>query len=251
MRTRTAARTRTGAAALALALLATPLLSGCSALGIGGDSGDGAGVEAPTAAGGATEAALEVDSQFTDDGTFQSHLSIDGADGLDFVYTLYPTKATPRTNEWYPKGSKYFTFTFQAYDLSRKIRDPFATKREVYLDTIKVTSKTITDGSATKRPFKLKADAQKITWDPEPLTLDDYGMLITNPKGSFELRNNEIGDMADDTVGLELTFISKVWIETKAGSEDFVKRTVKQVVPIAIFASDTPTEAQKIPVDAS
>ncbi len=57
------------------------------------------------------------DSQFTRDGTFQSHVVLPEAPDLDFVYTIYPTKSTPRTNEWYPKGGKFFSFTFQAYDL--------------------------------------------------------------------------------------------------------------------------------------
>ena len=75
------------------------------------------------------------DSQFTRDGTFQSHVDIDG---VDFVYTLYPTKSTPRTNEWYPKGQKFFSFTFQAYDLDRDLRDRFKTTRRVFLDRIEV-----------------------------------------------------------------------------------------------------------------
>ena len=49
---------------------------------------------------------------------------------IDYVYTLYPTKSTPRTNEWYPKGAKYFSFTFQAYDLDRELRDPFWAGRD-------------------------------------------------------------------------------------------------------------------------
>ena len=54
--------------------------------------------------------------------------------------------------------------------------------------------------------------AKKATFDPEPVSTK-YGMLITSPKGAFELRNQEIGEMADDTVGLVLTFAATVWIE--------------------------------------
>lgn len=227
-------------------LVAVVGLAGCS-LG-GSDDPAPAPSETPTSA---VTDDLKVDSQFTDDGTFQSHLSVKGVKGLDFVYTMYPTKATPRTNEWYPKGTKYFSFTFQAYDLSRKLRDPFVTKRMVYLDSMKVTSATITaDGSKTQHPYRLDVTAKDATFDPQPLTTR-YGMLITSPKGAFELRNNRIGKMSSDTRGVELTFKAVVHVQTKVGSTSYVKRTVRQVVPIAIFESDKATVAADIPVDAN
>jgi hypothetical protein len=228
------------------AVLLTGGLSSCALLE-GGDPSTPE-PEAPTSA---SVSDLEVDSQFTRDGTFQSHIEVRGARDVDFVYTLYPTKATPRTNEWYPRGKKYFTWTFQAYDLARDLRDPFETKREVYLDRVRVTSRTITaDGGRTQRPYRLDAEARDITFDPEPQATR-YGMLITSPKGSFELRNQSIGTVSDDTRGVELRFSAVVHVETRAGSGDFVERTVTQVVPIAIFASDERTEAAPIPVDAS
>lgn len=226
-------------------LVSVLALAGCTFGGSGGSEP----TSAPTPTSAATD--LSVDSQFTDDGTFQSHLSVRDAKGMDFVYTLYPTKATPRTNEWYPKGNKYFSFTFQAYDLTRKLRDPFATKRRVYLDTVKVTSATVTaDGGKTQHPYKLDVTAADATFDPQPLTTR-YGMLITSPKGAFELRNNKIGSMSTDTRGVSLTFKAVVYVQTKVGSTSFVKRTVKQLVPISIFESDTPTTATKIPVNAN
>lgn len=131
-------------AALALSMGISTGLTSCSLLDRGFD---------PVAAPGAGPTAALYDSQFTRDGTFQSHIPVDGVKGIDFVYTLYPTKSTPRTNEWYQRGAKFFSFTFQAYDLSQQLRDPFATKRKVYLDRIKVTARTITsDGGKTQRP---------------------------------------------------------------------------------------------------
>lgn len=240
---RPARRLRTLAASLALVLVGS--LSGCSLVDKIGGGGDPVEAENPTAA--ATEAAY--DSQFTRDGTFQSHVDIDG---MDFVYTLWPTKSTPRTNEWYPKGNKFFSFTFQVYDLDRKLRDPFRTKRKAYLGNIKVTSRTITsDGGRTQRPYRLDAEAAAITFDPEAVTHPVHGMLITSPKGSFELRNQKIGPMSDDTRGLELTFVADVHYETAPGSGQFVAKKVKQTVPIAIFESDTPTQVAKIPVNAN
>ncbi len=42
-----------------------------------------------------------------------------------------------------------------------------------------------------------------------------------------------------------------MWIQERAGSNKYYKRTIKQTVPIAIFPSDQPTEAQSIPVNAN
>lgn len=234
---------RTLVAAVAFALAAS--LTGCSA--IDGLTGGDDPTEAPSDTPAATPAVY--DSQFTRDGTFQSHVDVDG---LDFVFNMYPTKATPRTNEWFPLGNKFFSFTFTAYDLDRKLRDPFATKRKVYLDTIEVTSRTVlADGSkGDERPYRLDADAKTITFDPEPVATK-YGMLITSPKGAFELRNQKIEEMALDTFGVDLTFKATVWIQRSAGaSTQYDKQVIKQTVPIAIFSSDKPTEVTKIPIDA-
>lgn len=241
---RTSLRRSAVAVAATGALMLTGL-TGCSAI-------DGlTGNDDPSAAPSATPTASETpyDSQFTRDGTFQSHINIDN---LDFVYTLYPTKSTPRTNEWYPKGKKYFSFTFQAYDLDRDLRDPFRTKRKVYLDRIRVTSQVMTyDGSTSgEEPYSLDAVAKNVTFDPEPLSTK-YGMLITSPKGAFELRNQAIRPTSMETKGLDLFFTATVWMERRAGTGSFVKKKVSQKVPIAIFESDQPTQAQSIPVDAN
>lgn len=238
---RTPARRRTAAALVALAAL---LLSGCSAISdlTSDDDPDGTASASPSAS------PTPYESQFTRDGTFQSHINIDN---LDYVYTLYPTKSTPRTNEWYPKGEKFFSFTFQAYDLDRELRDPFKTKRRVWLDRIKVTSEVVlTDGTSTERPYELDAIAKNVTFDPEPLS-SKRGMLITSPKGAFELRDQAIQPTSDDTRGIDLIFAATIWAETKAGSDRYTKKVIKQRVPIAIFASDEPTEAQSIPVNAN
>ncbi len=228
-------------ASLALVLGA---LTGCSAI----DSLTGS--DDPSASPSASPTASETpyDSQFTRDGTFQSHVDVNG---MDFVYTLYPTKSTPRTNEWFPKGNKYFSFTFQAYDLDRKLRAPFATKRMVYLEHMTVTSETQRTGDGkSQSPYELDVVAKEATFDPEPQTTR-YGMLITSPKGAFELRNQKIGPMAMDTIGLDLIFTATVWIEEKAGSNDFYKRKIKQRVPIAIFPSKKPTDVASIPINAN
>ena len=223
---------------LALALA----LSGCSVFQ--GDDDKEPGGATPSSA---TTTGDLVNSQFTRDGTFQSHIDVNG---VDFVYTLYPTKSTPRTNEWYPKGNKYFSFTFQAYDLDQELRDPFKTKRRVFLDRIEVESATTSASGTVERPYTLNEKASKITFDPEPQG-GKYGMLITSPKGAFELRNQPIGDLAADTTGVTLTFRAEVRIQRSPGSSSYERETIRQEVPIAIFASDTPTQAAEIPVDAN
>lgn len=229
--------------ALALALGTSLLLGGCGLLG---DSGP-----EPTPAPSSAAAERVYDSQFTRDGTFQSHIAVKGAPDIDFVYTLYPTKSTPRTNEWYPRGKKYFSFTFQGYDLAQGLRDPFRTKRKIYLQRIEVTSRTITSGGGkTERPYELDAIAKDVTFDPEPLSTR-YGMLITSPKGAFELRNQAIAGTSLDTRGIDLMFTATVWIETRAGSGSFIQREVEQTVPIAIFESEEKTQAAKIPINAN
>lgn len=231
--------------ALASLVAAPALLSGCSIVGIGTNDDPSS---SPTTAVPSAKATPYYDSQFTRDGTFQSHIKIDG---VDFVYTLYPTKSTPRTNEWYPRGNKFFSFTFQAYDLNRAIRAPFATKRKIYLSDIAVTSRTKTvDGGRTQHPYKLSAIAKNVTFDPEPLTTQ-YGMIITSPKGAFELRNQKIRPTSMDTRGIDLKFTATVHIQRAPGSASFYERKVRQSVPVAIFASKKPTEVAKIPVDAN
>ncbi|ABL82998.1 MULTISPECIES: hypothetical protein [unclassified Nocardioides] len=236
-------RSRLFPAVAALATVAV-LLSGCSVI----DGLTGSDDASATASASPTATETPYDSQFTRDGTFQSHIDVNG---LDFVYTLYPTKSTPRTNEWYPKGNKFFSFTFQAYDLDRSLRDRFATKRKVYLEHITVTSETkTTDGGRVQHPYQLDVIAKDVTFDPEPLTTR-YGMIITSPKGAFELRNQKIRGTSPDTRGIDLLFTATVWIQETPGSTRFYKKVIRQKVPIAIFESDQPTEAQPIPVDAN
>ena len=227
----------------ALALLLTVVLSGCSLL-----EGDNEPEADATTSPSAEETEEAYASQFTRDGTFQSHIDIDG---VDFVYTLYPTKSTPRTNEWYPLGNKFFTVTLQAYDLDRALRDPFSTKRLVYLDRIRATSVTKTsEGRGNERPYRLNAEARRVTFDPEP-DATRYGMLITSPKGSLELRNQRIRPMSLDTRSVDLKFTATVWIQESPGSKRFYKRQIRQTVPIAIFESDEPTSVASIPINAN
>lgn len=196
------------------------------------------------------ETAEEVpfNSEFSRDGTYQSHQIING---IDFVYTLWAAKTTPRMQQWYAAGDKYFSFTFQAYDTRQRLRDPFRTKRRVWLDRIRVTSITSTESGAAESPYRLNEYAADITFDPEARQLRPYGMLVTSPKGAFELRNQVIKTMAEDTEGITLSFTATVHVQDGAGSRNYSKRVIRQEVPIAIFESDEPTVPQPVPYNAS
>src|SRR5690606_1524771 len=109
MTTTTTRRTR---AALALAAALSVLLSGCG-LSVDVSAADQEATPVATPSKNPTP----YPTQFTNDGTFQSHTRVRN---LDFVYTLWPTKATQETNLWFPRGNKHFSFSLSAYDLNRK-----------------------------------------------------------------------------------------------------------------------------------
>ncbi|MFT4300100.1 MAG: hypothetical protein QM597_10745 [Aeromicrobium sp.] len=179
-------------------------------------------------------------SMFTDNGTFMSRTTIDG---IDFVLTLYPTDATPYTHEWYPKGDKFFTMSMTAYDTERGERDPYATKRMVYFDRLTVTSIAVdADGDTVGlEPYRLDEQPARITFDPEPLADPQYGLLITSPKGAFELRDQVIGDLDPSVRMVTLQFRADVWAQNTAGSSDMNRHTIDVEIPMVIFDSDEET----------
>ncbi|MBM9461434.1 hypothetical protein JK386_16140 [Nocardioides sp. zg-536] len=193
-------------------------------------------------------APVKFNSEFSRDGTFQSHIEMDG---VDFVFTIWSAKTTPRMQEWYAKGDKYFSFTFQAYDTRQRLRDPFRTKRRVWLERVQISSQTTTKSGGSESPYNIDEYAPDITFDPEARTRKGKGMLITSPKGAFELRNQAIKDMADDTEGITLTFRATVHIQEQARSKKYTAREVTQVLPIAIFESEFATRPQPVPYNAT
>jgi len=232
-------------AAAALSAALVTVLGACTS-----PPSDGSGEGSTTAPVIPSATAVPFNSEFSRDGTFQSHAKIDD---IDFVFTIWAAKATPRMQQWHAKGDKYFSFTFQGYDTLRRLRDPFRTKRRVWLDRIRITSETTTTSGAVEAPYGLDAWAPDITFDPEARTHGKLGMLITSPKGAFELRNQRLGDLADDTQGVTLTFTATVHIQESAGAKRFVEQQITQVIPIAMFPSSDgePTRPQPVPYNAS
>ena len=102
------------------------------------------------------------------------------------------------------------------------------------------------DQGASQRPYKLNARAEDVTFDPEPLAARQ-GMLITSPKGALELRNQRIKGVHAEHRRLDLELATVVFVETSAGSGRFDRTVIRETVPIALFASTTPTVSEKIP----
>ena len=225
---------------LVVALLVVLTLSACSPLTDARDD-----LPAPTSP---VVAPMPFNSEFSRDGTYQSHIRIDD---IDFVFTIWAAKATPRMAEWYPKGDKYFSFTFQGYDTRREMRDPFSTKRLVWLERVQVTSRTTTGSGTTESPYTLDEWAPDVTFDPQARTAGRRGMLITSPKGAFELRNQVLKDMADDTQGVTLDFRAVVHVQQRRGSNRYAQHEVTLQIPVAIFASEYATRPQPVPFNAS
>lgn len=196
---------------------------------------------APTASG--------IPSVFSEQGSVQLHQAING---IDYVLTLWPTRATPNPSKWYPKGKKYFNLTFTSYDEGTKLRAKFSKKRKVYLSRVQISSTTVgandTDSSTT--PYWLDTEARKVTLDPDAVHTS-RGMRITSPKGSFEIRNQAIGSLNTGATGVKLKFVAYVSAQSSAGSKHYDKEVIKQTIPIAITPSTERTKAKSIPFDAN
>ena len=219
-------------------------LTGCSAIDRLTSSDD------PSASSSASPSATPTpyESQFTRDGTFQSHIDVNG---MDFVYTLYPTKSTPRTNEWFPKGPKFFSFTFQAYDLDQKLRDPFATKRKVWLERIQVTSTVkLIGGAPTRGPYSLDAIAKNVTFDPEPLTSEvRHAHHLTEGR----LRASQPEDQADRrwTPRASTCTSPRRCGSRSARVDEYYKKTIKQTRPDRDLPEQRADPGESIPVNAN
>ena len=227
------AQVRVARVALVLGLALTA--AACSS---GSPSGEPTPV--PTQAVTETGADEPTGSMFTDNGTFTSSTTIDG---IEYVLTIYPTAVTPFTHQWYPGGDKLFTMSMTAYDTDRAERDPFASKRVVFLDRVSVSSVATGESGNTvgTEPYRLDEQAARVTLDPEPLADPAYGMVITSPKGAFELRDQVIGTLDAKVREVTLSFRATVWAQNAAGSAQLNRQDISTEVPIVIFPSTKDT----------
>lgn len=83
-------------------------------------------------------------------------------------------------------------------------------------------------------PFVLDTDPTLVTLDPEALR-SDSGLLITSPKGGFQLESNQIGQLSADTYGVILDFAMTISSESVAGTGGYSTHVVHLPVPVAIF----------------
>jgi uncharacterized protein YceK len=251
-RTRIALRTLSIGAAVA----ATVALSGCSTImplfGIQPTPGAASGVDSTTTDVGASanDASLQFASVFTDMGSV--HPTIDLAPNLQLKLDVWTEQ---KTHDWTPLADKRFSFVIGVYDNNVPAEATFDQKRRVYMSNITVTAKTSTASGTVETPYVLNTDPLKVTLDPEALRSDQgLGLLITSPKGGFQLESQQIGVVAADTQGLMLDFALQVSYETSPGSNAYTTQVVHQYVPVAIFAHTTSTSTPTptptpIPID--
>ena len=102
------------------------------------------------------------------------------------------------------------------------------------MSNIAVTATTSTTSGASVSPFVLDTDPLLVTLDPEALR-SDKGLLITSPKGGFQLESNSIGALSPDTYGVLLDFAMTVSVEGAAGGGQYTTQVVHVPVPVAIF----------------
>jgi hypothetical protein len=172
---------------------------------------------------------LVFDSVFTDMGSVHPTVSIGPA--LDLELDMWTEQ---KTHEWSTDGEKLFSFVISVYDRAVPAEAPFDTKRHVYMSNIAVTATTSTTSGASVSPFVLNTDPVLVTLDPEALR-SEHGLLITSPKGGFQLESNQIGALSPDTYGVLLDFAMTVSTEAVAGGGAFSTQVVHVPVPVAIF----------------
>jgi hypothetical protein len=218
-------------------------LSGCSTiLPLFGIQSTPPAHETASSSSQAADAALQFASVFTDMGSV--HPAVDLADQLQLRLDVWTEQ---KTHDWTPDADKRFSFVIGVYDDRVPAEAPFDQKRRVYMSNISVTAQTSAASGAVEAPYVLNTDPLKVTLDPEALRSEQgLGLLITSPKGGFQLESQQIGVLAADTEGLMLDFAMQVSFETSPLSNTYTTQIVHQYVPVAIFsplppATPTPT----------
>lgn len=175
---------------------------------------------------------LQFASVFTDMGSV--HPTVDIADQLQLKLDVWTEQ---KTHDWTPLADKRFSFVIGVYDNRVPAEATFDQKRRVYMSNLTVTAKTSTASGMVEVPYTLNTDPLKVTLDPEALRSDQgLGLLITSPKGGFQLESQQIGVLADDTQGVMLDFAMQVSFETSPLSNTYTTQIVHQYIPVAIFS---------------
>lgn len=227
-------------------LLAVIVIGGMAAVSTGCSTFGGILGAAPGAANAAATPAptptpstsLAFDSVFTDFGSVHPVVPI--GDNLELQLDMWTEQ---KTHEWYTTANKKFSFVISVFDRAVPADAPFAQKRPVYMSNVTVTATTSTTGGSSATPFVLNLDPVTTTLDPEALR-SDAGLLITSPKGGFQLESNTIGVLTDDTYGLVLDFSMTITVDAiggVGGSAAGTRSVVHQPIRVAIFRPPAPT----------
>lgn len=221
--TRRFARASRTSAVSVLTLSLALSLTGCAGLS------SVIGIDPVTATTAPDDGTLVFNSEFTDMGSI--HPKIVLADQLELELDMWTEQ---KTREWYPDSDKRFSFVISVYDRSVSPDASFESKRHVYMSNIAVTSTVESATGGTSSAYSLNADPVMLTLDPEALQ-SDQGLLITSPKGGFQLESERIGSVPADTTGITLDFAMTISSESVAGSGSYSSETVHQLIPVAIF----------------
>ena len=176
-----------------------------------------------------TATPLVYDSVFSDMGSI--HPKVKLANKLELELDMWTEQ---KTHEWYPDSEKLFSMVISVFDTNVSESASFAKKRKVYMSNLTVTATTTTTSGLVENPFVMNVNPVKVTLDPEALR-SMKGLLITSPKGGFQLQSNKIGSLAADTTGLVLDFAMTVSTQAAGGSKNYTTQVIHQMVPVAIF----------------
>jgi len=176
-----------------------------------------------------TATPLVYDSVFSDMGSI--HPKVKLANKLELELDMWTEQ---KTHEWYPDSEKLFSMVISVFDTNVSESASFAKKRKVYMSNLTVTATTTTTSGLVENPFVMNVNPVKVTLDPEALR-SMKGLLITSPKGGFQLQSNKIGSLAADTTGLVLDFAMTVSTQASGGSKNYTTQVIHQMVPVAIF----------------
>jgi hypothetical protein len=153
-----------------------------------------------------------------------------------------------KTHEWTANSEKLFSLVIDALDTTVPAEAAFALKRQVFMSNVTVTGTPVTADGTEGTPIPLiNVDPIAATLDPEALR-SVYGLLITSPKGGFQLESTDIGPLEDGVTGIIIDVKMTITAESAGGSAAYAAQVVEQQIPVAIF---TDAEAAKAAAESS
>jgi hypothetical protein len=168
------------------------------------------------------------------------HYTLVLASGLTMYVDMWTEQ---KAHEWYPDTDKQLNYVINVVDSHAEEDDPFRLKRRVYLGEISVQAETVQTSGESTVAYELDDDAVDLTLDPEALRSKKYGLLVTSPKGGFQYQKTEIGQVPEDTKGLDMNFDLELSTQDERGSKDYTTDNYKFTLPIAIFTQATANDS--------